>query len=67
MISTPSRPTEKYILGRLYFHETQAEWFSDHGQDALAVWAASCVDMWRGRLEALRGTPEVKSKEGHSR
>lgn len=50
MISTPSRPSEEYILGRLAFHESQIEWFNKHEQTVLAEWAKSMAEEWRGKL-----------------
>jgi hypothetical protein len=48
----PARPTEKYILGRIRFHEDQASWFRDHNEPKLAAWSQSIADTWRNKLEA---------------
>jgi hypothetical protein len=50
---TPARPTEKYILGRISFHEDQARWFTEHDQPALAIWARSIAAEWHKKLEVL--------------
>jgi hypothetical protein len=52
MIRTPIKPTEKYIRGRVSFHEDQARWFGEHGQTSLEVWARSVADEWREKLPA---------------
>ncbi len=49
----PVRPTEKYILARINYHESQVQWFTDHNELTLAKWARSMVESWREKLEAL--------------
>lgn len=51
----PENPTEKYMRGRISFHQSQAEWFDDHDQPALAKWARSVVEEWKGKLAAKGG------------
>lgn len=50
----PARPTEKYILGRISYHESQVQWFADHNLPSLAKWARSMVETWQEKLEALK-------------
>lgn len=47
----PEHPTEKYIMGRISFHESQAVWFQQHDQTWLADWARKIVAGWREKLE----------------
>jgi len=49
----PEHPTEKYIQGRISFHESQAEWFDLHDKK-LAVWARSVADSWRKKLKTTK-------------
>jgi len=53
-MNTPAHPTEKYILGRLDFHESQAEWFDRHEQPTLAAWAKAEAEVWREKLRLER-------------
>ena len=50
MILTPARPTEKYIRGRIAFHESQARYLAEHDQMELARWAHSVAEEWRKKL-----------------
>lgn len=54
MLIEPEHPTKEYMLGRITFHESQAQWFAEHGQTQLATWARSIVESWRGKLKALQ-------------
>ena len=59
----PEHPTEKYIIGRISFHESQARWFTDHDQNALATWARTVVEKWRKRLITMQAsTPQTKGE-----
>ena len=49
----PVRLTEKFVQAEISFHESQAQWFSDHGQETLARWARSVVELWRQKLETM--------------
>jgi len=48
----PEQPTEQYIRGRISFHQSQAQWFTQQDQTQLAAWANSLVEKWHGKLEA---------------
>ena len=49
----PVRLTEKFVQGEIAFHETQAQYFAAHGQESLAAWARSVVELWRQKLETM--------------
>jgi hypothetical protein len=63
----PEHPTEKYMLGRISFHESQAEWFFQHDQITLAAWARSVAEMWSKRLETLQTTERLVRSERERR
>jgi len=46
----PEHPKEKYIQGRISFHETQAVWFQQNDQIKLADWARAETERWRAKL-----------------
>jgi hypothetical protein len=57
-MNEPARPSEKYIEGRIAFHESGEEWYLEQGQTSLASWAAKMAAEWRAKL------PGVKRESG---
>jgi cyclopropane fatty-acyl-phospholipid synthase-like methyltransferase len=53
----PEHPTEKYMRGRISFHQSQAEWFQQHDQITLAKWARDIAETWRRKLDAKVNRP----------
>ena len=54
MIAEPLHPTERYIEGRISFHQSGAEYFAHHGQTQLAQWARTQVARWSEKLDAMK-------------
>jgi len=54
MIAEPSRPTEKYIEGRLEFHQAGAAFYARHCQSELAAWSLLQAQVWAEKLAAVR-------------
>ena len=46
----PKRPTEKFILAQIEFHEAGLEWYRLHCQSVLAAWSQQQADEWRAKL-----------------
>jgi hypothetical protein len=50
----PDRATEKEIRGLISFHESAAEWYAQHDQPTLEIWARTRAAAWREKLQALK-------------
>lgn len=59
----PAHPTEKYIEGRISFHEAGAEYFERNGQTQLAKWSRGLVTKWSEKLDALKKVREPGAGE----
>ena len=57
----PEHPTEKYIEGRIAFHESGAEYYISHDQKELAAWSKEQAEKWRAKRSA-----EIMTQPGAS-
>lgn len=51
----PTHPTQRYIEGRVAFHESGAEWYNRQRQARLAAWSREQAAVWRAKLKPIEG------------
>lgn len=60
----PAHPTQRYIEGRVAFHESGAEYYTLHRQAQLAAWSVEQVALWKAKWVAFARNVELKALEG---
>ncbi len=49
----PVRPSVRFILGQISFHEAGEVWYRAHDQASMAAWSQGLVEEWRAKLQTM--------------